>query len=116
MDEVAAAGCEKSGTSTNCKQWTGRPTHTEMTPTIAQLRPALIIVPFHCARYVAEELCNSYLMTRSRQDDVPALSFKEEQAIFTYAKLLDSHSLGIFMDRIIEEIIVIRSLSPGNHH
>ena len=75
-----------------------------MTPTIAQYRPVLIIVIFHCLRHVAEELCNSFLLTRSRQDDVPALSFNEEQAIFTFTKLLGCHQLGFLMTRVIAEL------------
>ena len=53
----------------------------------------LIIVTFHCLRHVAEELYDSFLLSLSRQDDVPALRAIEEQALFTYAKLLGCHSL-----------------------
>ena len=41
---------------------------------------------------------NSYLLTRSRQDDVPALSAieEQEQAIFTFAKPLILMNFGSF--------------------
>ena len=69
----------------------GRPTTSvsiQMNPAIAQYCPVLVIVTFHCLCHVVEELCNSYLLTCSRQDDVPAPSFNGEQAIFTFAKPL----------------------------
>lgn len=75
-----------------------------MTPAIAQYRPVLIIVTFHCLCHVAEELCNSYLLNRSRQDEVPTLSFNEEQAIFKFAKLLGCHQLEFLMTRLLDEI------------
>ena len=75
-----------------------------MTPAIAQYRPVLIIVTFHCLCHVAEELYNSYLLTRSQQDDVPALSAIEEQAIFTFAKLLGCQNLQFRMTRLLDEI------------
>ena len=60
-----------------------------MTPAIAQYRPALIIVTFHGLCHVAEEAYNSFQLSRPRQEDVPALSASEEQAIFTLANYLD---------------------------
>ena len=76
----------------------------QMAPTIAQYRPVLIIVTFHCLCHVAEELYNSYLLTRSRQDDVPALSAIEEQSIFTFAKLLRCQNLEFRMTRLLDTI------------
>ena len=74
-----------------------------MTAAIAQYRPVLIIVTFHCLCHTAEKLYNSYLLTRSRQD-VPALSAIEEQAIFTFAKLLGCQNLDFRMTRLLDEI------------
>ena len=80
-----------------------RPTTTttsvQMTPNIAQCRPVLIIVTFQCLCHVAEELCNSYLLTRSRQDDVPALSFHERQDIFHFCKQVE-----LLMTRLLGEL------------
>ena len=75
-----------------------------MNPAIAQYCPVLVIVTFHCLCHVVEELCNSYLLTCSRQDDVPAPSFNGEQAIFTFAKLLGCHQLDFLMTRLPNEI------------
>ena len=64
----------------------------------------LIIVTFHCLCHVAEELYNSSLLTRSRQDEVPALRAIEEQAIFTFAKILGCQSLEYLKTRLLDEI------------
>ena len=53
---------------------------------------------------MAEELNNSDLLTRSRQDDLPALSAIEEQAIFTFEKLLRCQKLEFLMARFLDEI------------
>ena len=77
-----------------------------MTPNIAQYRPVLIIVTFQCLClcHVDDELCHSYLLTRSPQNDVPALSLYEEQAFFTFAKLLGCHQLEFLMTRLRDEL------------
>ena len=75
-----------------------------MTPAIAQYRSVLIIVTFRSLCHVAEELYNSYLLTRSRQDDVRAVSAIEEQAIVTFAKLLGCQNLEFRMTRLLDEI------------
>ena len=67
-------------------------------------RPVLIFVTVHCLCHVAEAVYESFALSLSGQDDVPALRVAEEQAIFTYAKLLGSHSLTFLTTSIINEI------------
>ena len=69
-----------------------------MTPTIAKYKRVLITVTFHCLCHVAEEFYNSYHLTRSRQDDVPALS------AFTFAKLLGCQDLEFRKTRLLDKI------------
>ena len=84
-----------------------------LTPTIAQYRSVLIIVTFHCLRHVAEEISHSFELSRSRQDHVPALTFNEEQAIVTYAKILGAQQLGLLMTRVFDEEISVQIKLPS---
>ena len=67
-------------------------------------RPVLVIVKFHDLSRL-EEARNGGLLNQSRERSAPTLHRDEEQAIFTYTKILQTHQLNMPFSAMEAEVL-----------
>ena len=67
-------------------------------------RPVLVIVKFHDLSRL-EEARNGGLLNQSRERSAPTLHRYEEQAIFTYTKILQTHQLNMPCSAMEAEVL-----------